>query len=89
MEVNLCNRILKIKSHTILCTEYLCIEITCPDFLPLNITLYISQQIIFTFIFFNVKKLKIKYSTFKIKINLNNFNVPKFNKPKSLSKLNV
>ena len=38
MEVNLCHQILKIKSHWILSTENLCIEITYLDFMPLNLT---------------------------------------------------
>ena len=37
MEVNLSQRILKIKSHLLLSTEYLCIEVTYLNLLPLNL----------------------------------------------------
>ena len=40
IKVNLCHRVLKIKTYWILSTEYLCIEITYLNFFPLNLTLY-------------------------------------------------
>ena len=43
MEVNLCHRILKIKSHWTLSTEYLCIEITYLDLNWTPIQLYFSM----------------------------------------------
>ena len=54
MEVNLCHRILKIKSHWTLSTEYLCIEITYLDLNWTPIQLYFSM-------------LKIKNQRFNVK----------------------
>ena len=48
MEVILSHRILKKKSHCILSTEYLCIEITHLNFLPLDINLYIFHFLYFS-----------------------------------------
>ena len=87
MEVNLCHRVLKIKTHWIISTEYLCIEITYLNFLPLNLTLYIFN-LSYSPLFFNVKKFNVKKFNVKI-FNSNIFNVPKFSPPKSPSKFNV
>ena len=64
MEVNLCHRVLKIKTHWIISTEYLCIEITYLIFLPLNLTLYIFNKS-YSPLFFNVKKFNVNFIQLK------------------------
>ena len=101
MEVILSHRILKIKSHWILTTEYLCIEVTDLDFLTLNeshcifsseyVCINVGLSDIFILEFNKMFKVKKKQVLIQIHINLNLniFNVPKFNMPNSASKWNV
>ena len=66
MEVNPSHRILKIKSHWILSIEYLYIDVTYLNFLPLNWTLSIFLYFsMFTNSKSNVQRKKIKLQYFQ------------------------